>query len=133
MDLTGAHDLVIPALPPKAGESALTEVAVSVNRGASHTSHGLPPVRNGFLTWLNAVEDKKVGDLARAFHLATQLAGCDVPNFSHDSLRRQRERLRASVPLKPAVPQAVAHFVKAHPQVTPPPPSRPSAKARRYC
>ena len=93
MDLTGADDPVIPALPPEAGESALIEAAVSVNREAGHASDGVPPVLNGFLTWLNAVEDKKVGGLAQGFHLAMQLAGCDVPNFPHDSLRRQWERL----------------------------------------
>ena len=90
-----------------------------MNRETGHASDGVPPVLNGFLTWLNAVEDKKVGGLARAFHLAMQLAGCDVPNFPHDSLRRQWERLRASLPLKPTVTQAVADFVKAHPQDDP--------------
>ena len=115
----GAGNPVIPTLQPKTGKSASIVAAASVNREAGHASDGVPPVRNGFLTWLNAVEDKKVGSLARAFHLAMQLAGCDLPNFPHNSLRRQWERLRASLPLTPAVTQAVAHFVKAHPQDDP--------------
>ena len=119
VDLTGADDPVISALPLKASESVLTEAPVSVNRDTGLTPDGVPPVVNGFLTWLNAVEDKKVGGLACAFHLAMQLVGCDVPNFPHDSLRRQWERLRASLPLKPTVTQAVADFVKAHPQDDP--------------
>ena len=119
VDLTGADDPVIPALQPKAGESVLIEATASVNCEADHASDGVPLVLNGFLTRLNAVEDKKVGGLARAFHLAMQLAGCDVPNFPHDSLRRQWERLRASLPLKPNVTQAVADFVKAYPQDDP--------------
>ena len=119
MDLTGADDLVIPALQSKARESALIEAAASMNREAGHASDGVPPVPNGFLTWLNTVEHKKVGGLARAFHLAMQVAGCNVPNFPHDSLLRQWERLRASLPLKPTVTQAVADFVKAHPQDDP--------------
>ena len=119
VDLTGADDPVISALPPKASESALTEATVSMNCEMDHAPDGVPPVLNGFLPWLNAVEDKKVGGLARALHLAMELAGCDVPNFPHDSLRRQWERLRDSLPLKPTVTQAVADFVKAHPQDDP--------------
>ena len=87
MVLTGVDDATIPALPPKAGESALTEAAVSVNREAGHAFDGVPPVLNGFLTCFNAVEAMKLGGLARAFHLAMQLAGYVVPNFPHDSLR----------------------------------------------
>ena len=87
------------------------DVTAPVSREASRTLDGVPPVLSGFLTWLNAVDDKKVGSLAYAFHLAMQLAGCDLPNFPHDSLRRQWERLRASLPLRPAVTQAVADFV----------------------
>ena len=48
VDLTGAADPVIPALPPKAGNSALTKVMVSVNRETHHASGGVPPVLNGF-------------------------------------------------------------------------------------
>ena len=100
-------------------ECVSLDVTVPVNRQASCTPDGVPPVLNGFLTWLNTVDNKKVGGLVCAFHLAMQLAGCDVPNFVHDSLLRQRERLRASLPLRPAVTQAVADFIKAHPQDDP--------------
>ena len=65
VDPTGADDPVIPALPPKAGESALTKAIVSVNRETGHASDGVPPVLNGFLTWLNALDDKKVGGRVR--------------------------------------------------------------------
>ena len=60
-----------------------------------------------------------MGRLARAFYWAMQLAGCNLPNFPHDSLLRQWERLWASLPLKPTATQAVADFVKAHPQDKP--------------
>ena len=93
----------------------LTEATFSVSRDTGHAPDRVPPVLNGFLTWLNAMEDKKVGGLAGAFHLAMQQAGYVVPNFPHDSLRRQWERLWASLPLKPTVTQAVADFDKAHP------------------
>ena len=83
------------------------------------TPDGAPLVLNGFLTLLNAVDDKLVGNLVWPFHLAMQFAGCDVPIFPHESLRRQCKRLRASLPLKPAVTQAIADFVKAHPQNDP--------------
>ena len=98
IDLTGADDPLISALPPKARESVLKEATVSVNRDTGHAPNGVPPVLNGLLTWMNALEDKKVGGLARAFHLAMQVAVCDVPNFPHDSLRWQRERLRPLCP-----------------------------------
>ena len=45
-----------------------------------------------------------------------KLAGCIIPSFPHDSLRHQWEKLRSSPPLTPAVTQAIADFVKAHPQ-----------------
>ena len=70
---------------------------------------------NGCLTWLNAVDDKWVGSLARAFHLNMQLAGCEIPSFPHNLLRHPWERLRASLPLAPAVAQMIAEFVKSHP------------------
>ena len=57
--------------------------------------------------------------IVRAFHLAMHLAGCDVPNFPHDSMRRQWQCLRASLPLKLAATQAVADFIKAHPRNDP--------------
>ena len=126
MDHTGADDPVIPTLLPtkpiptqQSRRVRVDGAAASVHREAGHASDGVPPVLNAFLTWLNAVDDKKVGGLARAFHLAMQLAGCDVPNFPHDSLRRQWERLRASLPLKPTVTQATANVLKAHPQDDP--------------
>ena len=72
---------------------------------------------NGFLTWLNAADDKRVGSLAQAFHLAMQLARCNIPSFPHDSLRHHGEWLRASLPLSPAVAQAIAKFVKSHPKM----------------
>ena len=84
---------------------------------------------NGFLTWLNVVNDKRLGSLARAFHLTMQLAGCEIPSFPHDSLRHQWERHRASLPLAPAIIQAIAGFVKAHPKddpSTPAPGQRPA-------
>ena len=95
------------------------DVTLPVNGGGGRTPHSVPPVLNGFLTWLNMVDDQNLGGLARAFHLAMQLAGCNVPNFPHDALRRQWERLRASLPLRPAVTQVVAALYKAHPQDDP--------------
>ena len=118
VDLTGADDLVISASVPKASESAPNEATFSESRDTGHAPNGVPPVLNGFLTGPNVVKDKKVGGLARAFHLTMQLAGCDVPNFPHDSVRPW-ERLRAFLPLKPTVTQAVVDFVKAHPQDDP--------------
>ena len=103
MDLTGADDPVPSASPVPTSESVSVDVTAPANREASRNPDGVPPVFNGFLTWLNTVDDKKVGGLARGFYLAMQLAGCTVPNFPHDSLRRERERLRASLPLRPAV------------------------------
>ena len=38
------------------------------------TPQTVPPVLTGFLTWLNAVDDRWVGGLAWAFHLAIQPA-----------------------------------------------------------
>ena len=119
VDLTGTDDPVPPASPVPVSEPVSTDVTAPVKRKTGRTLDGVPPVLNGFLTWLNTVDDKKVGGLARAFHLAMQLAGCDVPNFPHDSLRRQWERLRASLPLRPTITQAVADFVKAHPHDDP--------------
>ena len=72
-----------------------------------------------FLTWLNAVEDKRVGSPATAFHLTMQLAGCKTPSFLHASLWHQWERLRASLPLAPAFAKAIAEFAKYHPLDTP--------------
>ena len=106
MDLTGGDDPLISVLPLKTNESLLTQAPVPLNRDTGHTPDGVPPVLNGFLTWLNTVEDKKVGGLARAFHLAMQLAGCDIPNFQHDSLRRQWERLRALLGSPPSLKQS---------------------------
>ena len=83
-----------------------------MSRDTGHAPDGVPPVLNGFLTWLNAVGDKKVGGLARAFHLAMLLAGCDVLSFPHDSLRWQWERLRASLP---TVTQAGSHVLRQCP------------------
>ena len=77
------------------------------------------PVLNGFLTWLNDVDDKAVGSLTRAFYLTMQLAECDVSSFPQDSVRHLWERLRASLPLAPVVAQAIAEFVKSHPQHVP--------------
>ena len=119
VDLTGADDRVPSVLPVLTSESVSLDVPALVSHEANRTPDGVPPVLNGFLTWLNTVDDKKVGGLARAFHLAMQLAGCDMPNFPHDSLRRQWERLWASLPLRPAVTHAVADFVKAHRQDDP--------------
>ena len=134
MDLTGTEDPVPLVSPLPTSESVSLDVTAPVSREANRTPDGVPPVLNGFLTWLNTVNDKKVGGIACAFHLAMQLAGCDVPNFPHDSLRRQWERLRASLPLRPAVTQAVADFVKAHPQDDPSVPAagqEPAAQAQK--
>ena len=119
IDLTGTDDPVPSASPMPARESLSLDATAPVNRETGRTPDALPLVLNGFLTLLNTADKKKVGGLARAFHLAMQLAGCGVPNFPHDSLRRQWERLRASLPLRPTVTQAVAYFVKAHPQDDP--------------
>ena len=116
VDLTGIDNLLIPALPLNTSASAPADATVPVNREAGHTSDGLPSVLNGFLTWLHAMDDRKVGGLAGAFHLALQLARCDVPNLPNDSQWRQWERLRASLPLRPTVTHAVADFIKAHRQ-----------------
>ena len=87
---------------------------VLVSHEAGCAPDGVP--LNGFLMWLQTADNKKVRGLARAFHFAMQPAGCDVHNFSRYSLRRQWEHLRASLPSRPAVTQAVAHCVKASPQ-----------------
>ena len=63
-----------------------------------------------------------------------QLAGCEIPSFPHDSLPHEWERLRASLPLTPAVTQAIAEFVKAHPQDDPTtraPGQRPAVQAQK--
>ena len=86
LDLTGADDPLISALPLKTTESLSADATFQVNLEESRTPDGVPPVLNGFLTWVNTVDDKKVGCLGSAFHLAMQLAGCNVPNFPHDSL-----------------------------------------------
>ena len=70
VDLMGADDPIIPTLQPKIGESASIVAAASVNREAGLASDGVLPLLNGPPTWLNAVEDKKVGSLVRAFHLS---------------------------------------------------------------
>ena len=119
MDLTGTDDPVSSVSPVPTSESVSLDVTAPVSREAICTPDGVPPMLNGFLTWLNTVDDKKVWGPARAFHLAIQLAGCDVPNFPHDSLRRQWEHLRASLLLRPAVTQTVVDLVKAHPQDDP--------------
>ena len=119
VDLTGTDDPVPSASPMPARESLSLDVTAPVNRETGRTPDALPLVLNRFLTLLNTADKKKVGGLARAFHLAVQLAGCGVPNFPHDSLRRQWEHLWASLPLRPTVTQAVAYFVKAHPQDDP--------------
>ena len=116
VDLTETDEQEARVSQPKASEHSSAAVRPHGSRDARHTPDGAPPVLNRFLTCLNAVYDKRVGGLVRAFHLAMQLAGCDVPSFPHDSLRRKWERLRASLPLKPAVTQGIAVFVKAHPQ-----------------
>ena len=115
MDLTGTDDRAPSASPMPTSEFQSLDVTVLVNRKVGRAPDSVPPVLNGFLTWLNTADDKKVGGLAGAFHLARQLAGSDVPSFPHDSLRRQWERLRASLPLRAAVTQAVADFVQTHP------------------
>ena len=98
VDLTETDEQEARVSQPKASEHSSAVVRPHGSRDAGHTLDGVPPVLNGFLTWLNDVDDKRVGGPARAFHLAMQLAGCDVPSFPHDSLRRQWERLRASLP-----------------------------------
>ena len=50
VDLTGADDPVLSALPPKASESAVTEATASVSRDTGHAPDGVPPALNGFLT-----------------------------------------------------------------------------------
>ena len=119
VDLTGADDPVPSVSPVPTSGSMPLDVAAPVSPETDRTPDGVPPVFRGFLTWLNTVDDKKVGGLAHAFHLAMQLAAYDVPYFPHDSLRRQWESLRASLPLRPVVTKAVADFVKAHPQDDP--------------
>ena len=119
VDLTGADNPVPSVSLVPTIEPVSLDVTTPVSRKANRTPDGVPPVLNGCLTWLNTVDNKKVGGLARAFHLAMQLAGCGVPNSPDDSLRRQCKRLRASLPFKPAVTRAVADFVKAHPQDDP--------------
>ena len=71
-----------------------------------------PPVLNGFPTLLNTVDSKKLGGLARAFHLIMQLAGCVLPSPFRHSLWHQWERLRSYLPLTLAVTQAVANLSK---------------------
>ena len=134
MDLTEIDEQEAQVSQPKASEHSSAAVRRHGSRNAGHTPDGAPPVLNGFLTWLNAMDDKRVGGLARAFHLAMQLAGCDVPTFPNNSLRRQWECLRASLPLKPAVTQAIADFIKAHPQndpSVPPTGQGPAVQARK--
>ena len=56
-----------------------------------------PHVLNGFLTWLNIVKEKRVGELAPALHLNMLLASCTICNFPHVTLRHQWEWLCASL------------------------------------
>ena len=116
VDLTGLKDP-----QPRAPQPGLKGLPVLTEgtHAPRNACEGAPLVLNGFLTWLNAIDDKQVGSLVRAFHLTMQLAGCEIPSFPHDSLRHEWGRLRASLPLAPAATQAIAEFVKAHPQDDP--------------
>ena len=62
---------------------------------------------NGFLTWLSMVEDKQLGVLAQGLHLSMRLSGRVIPQFPHDPLHHQWEKHRSSLPLTPAVAQAI--------------------------
>ena len=55
---------------PKAIQHSWGAVKPHGSRDAGHTRDGAPPVRNGLVTSLNAVDAKRVGGLARAFYLA---------------------------------------------------------------
>ena len=61
VDLMGADDPVISALPLKTKESVLVGATAPVNRDAGHIPYGVPPVLSGFPTWLNTMEDKSGG------------------------------------------------------------------------
>ena len=89
VDLTETDEQMAQVSHLKARDHSSVDVRPHGSRDGGHTPDGAPPVLNGFLTCLNAVDDKPVAGLVRAFHLARQLAGCDVPSFPHDSLRRQ--------------------------------------------
>ena len=115
VDLTGPEDP--ERQTPQSGVTDFPVLPEGTHgpRDARSASEVSPPVSNGFFTGLNAVDDQQLGTLAQAFHLTMQLAGCKMPSFTHDILRHQWERLRASLPLAPAVAQAIAEFVKCHP------------------
>ena len=64
---------------PRVPQCGVTDLPVSAGgtygpRDATSASEVSTPVLKGFLTWLNTVDDKQVGSLARAFHLIMQLA-----------------------------------------------------------
>ena len=119
VDLTGLDDMEPRALRSGATDLPILAGGTPGPHDVGSASEVSPPVLNGFLTWLNTVDDKKVGSPARAFHLNMQLAGCEIPGFPHDSLRHESEWLRASLSLAPVVAQAIAEFVKSHPQDAP--------------
>ena len=119
-DLTGLKDPEPQAPQPSLKDlPILTQGPHASPPRFSECPEGAPPVLNGFLTRLNAFDDKPVGSLARAFHLTMQLAACEIPKFLHDFLRHQWELLRASLPLAPVVTKVIAEFAKAHPQGDP--------------
>ena len=119
VDLTSLDDPKPRSLPaPGAKPQSTAEVPAGSPKEDPPTD-GVPPILNGFLTWLNAAEEHRVGGSAKAFHLSMQLARCTIPSFPHDSLRRQWERLRASPTLTPTVTHAIPEFVKEHRDVDP--------------
>ena len=119
VDLTGLEDPEPQAPQPGLKLLPVLTEGTRSPRGAGNAPEGALLVLNGFLIGLNTVDDKRVGSVARAFHLSMQLAGCEIPSFPLDCLRYRWERLRASCPLVPAVTHAIAEFVTAHPQDDP--------------
>ena len=85
VDLTGTDDPVPSVSPMPTSESVSLDVTAPVIREVNRTLDGVPLVFNGFLTWLNTVDHKKLGGLARTFHLAMRLAGatCPTSNMIH--------------------------------------------------
>ena len=87
VDLTGLEDPEPRAPQPGIKDLLVLAAGTHGPRDAGNAPKGAPPLLNGFLTWLNAVDDTRVGSLVWAFYFTMQIAGCEIPSFPHDSLR----------------------------------------------